>query len=94
LLQNDDILKDYIASREMTLVHENEIMHLLFGKSTARIVSHAPDFRPLKYDPFLHGMRQNYNTYEKEVERYKQLYRKFTHGKDRYQEGEEEQDVT
>lgn len=94
LLQNDDILKDYIASREMTLVHENEIMHLLFGKSTARIVSHAPDFRPLKYDPFLHAMRQNYNTYEKEVERYKQLYRKFTHGKDRYQEGEEEQDVT
>lgn len=75
LLRNDDIMMDYVVSRDSTALHEAEIMRLLFGKSTKSIVEHAPDFKPLKYEPFLYRMRQEYTTFEKEVKRYEKLYK-------------------
>lgn len=92
LLHNEDILLDYIKSRDMTLVHENEIMRLLFGKSTSRIVMLAPDFAPLKYEPFLYHMRHDYSTFEKEVARYTALYQKYLDSKARYQEDSQQDD--
>lgn len=86
ILQNNHILMDYVASRDMTSVHENEIMRLLFGKSTARIVFLAPDFSPLKYEPFLYRMRHDYTSYAAEVARYEALYTKFIEAKSRFQD--------
>lgn len=86
LLQNNHILMDYVLSRDMTSVHENEIMRLLFGKSTAQIVFLAPDFNPLKYEPFLYRMRHDYDTYEMEVARYEGLHKKYLEAKSRFQD--------
>lgn len=77
LLANDEILLEYYSTREMTSIHENEIMRLLFGKSTQGIISTVPDFLPLRFDPFLYRLRHDYDTFEKRVEETGQLYQKF-----------------
>lgn len=77
LLHNDQILMEYVSTRDMTSVHENEIMRLLFGKSTAKVVFLAPDFPPLKYEPFLFRMRHDYSTFETEIDRYLLLLEKY-----------------
>lgn len=74
LLTNDDILLGYYATRDMTSIHENEIMRLLFGKSTENIVSSVPDSQPLKFEPFLYRMRHDYDTFEKRVGEVRSLY--------------------
>lgn len=74
LLLDDEILIDYVLLRDTTALHEAEIMRLLFGKSTESLVEHAPDFKPLKYDPFLYKLRQDYNSFELEVRRFQTLY--------------------
>lgn len=83
LLHNDEILMEYVSTRDMTSVHENEIMRLLFGKSTEKTVFQAPDFKPLKFEPFLDHMFQDYNTFEKEVKRYLALLKEYNKAKDK-----------
>lgn len=70
LLHKDEIFMAYYGSKDFTSFHEEEIMHLLFGKSTAQLINDAPDFKPMKYDPFLFKMHNEYITYEEEVNRY------------------------
>lgn len=74
LLMNDELLLEYYSSRDITSIHEHEIMRLLFGKSTSEIVSNLPDFLPLKYEPFLYRLRHDYDTFEKRVEELHQFY--------------------
>lgn len=77
LLANDEILLEYYATRDMTSVHENEIMRLLFGKSTQSIISTVPDFLPLKFDPFLYRLRHDYDTFQKRVDETSALYERY-----------------
>lgn len=66
-LTKDEVLMTYTATKEFTALHEEEIMRLLFGKSTEQIVNAAPDFRPMMYDPFLYNVKNNYVSYEARV---------------------------
>ncbi|GEQ72207.1 hypothetical protein JCM33374_g5894 [Metschnikowia sp. JCM 33374] len=75
LLLADDLLVDYVSSRELTSVHEKEIMNLLFAKSTQEIVNHAPDFKPLMYEPFLYRLNRDFTTFEARVEAYQNLHK-------------------
>lgn len=78
LLLDDDLLSDYLRTRELTAVHENEIMRLLFGKSTEKVVASAPDFEPLMYEPFLYRLNLKLTTFEQQVERYTRLEEQMT----------------
>lgn len=75
LLLDDDLLMDYVVSRDLTAVHENEIMRLLFGKSTQEIVLNAPDFQPMMYEPFLYRLNQIMATFEGRVKKYEEKTR-------------------
>lgn len=77
LMLDDSILIEYAVLREMTAIHENEIMRLLFGKSTEKIVLRAKEFSPLKFEPFLARLRQDYASFESEVQRYIGLHDKY-----------------
>ncbi|KAK6455273.1 LicD family-domain-containing protein [Scheffersomyces xylosifermentans] len=70
LLNKDEIFMNFYGTREFTGFHEEEIMRLLFGKSSAQLINDSPDFRPMKYDPFLFKMHNEYITFEEEVNRY------------------------
>lgn len=70
LMLNDEILMKYASLRDMTSLHEKEIMRLLFGKSTEQLVKNVKDFPPLTYDPFLFRIREEYTSYDGEVQRY------------------------
>lgn len=81
LLLNDEILMAYAALRDMTSFHENEIMRLLFGKSTQHLIQKGKEFKPLKYEPFLYRLLLDYTTFEDEVERYLGLFEKYIKNK-------------
>lgn len=53
-LDKDEIFIDYYETRDVTRFHEAQMMRLLAGKPTERMVRNAPHFGPLKCDPFLH----------------------------------------
>lgn len=73
LLHHDEVFLSYQKSKEITMFHETEGMRLLVGKSTEAMVKLAPDLPPLRYEPFLHLMRQDFMHFEGNVERYKKL---------------------
>lgn len=73
LLTKDELLMDFITTRDLTSLHEDEIMNLLFGKSTEKIINGAPDFTPIKYDPFLYYIKNEYVNYDDEVVKYLDL---------------------
>lgn len=77
LLLNDEILMAYAALRDMTSFHENEIMRLLFGKTTEPLIQKGKEFKPLKYEPFLYRLLLDYTSFEDEVDRYIGLYEKY-----------------
>ena len=55
-LMNDEILINYYNTRKFTSFHEKEIMHLTFGKSTAKLMMNSIDFPPLQYEPYLYRL--------------------------------------
>ncbi|RCK55584.1 hypothetical protein Cantr_05939 [Candida viswanathii] len=55
-LMNDEILINYYNTRKFTSFHEQEIMQLTFGKSTAKLMSNAIDFPPLQFEPYLYRL--------------------------------------
>ncbi|EMG47039.1 Positive regulator of mannosylphosphate transferase, putative, partial [Candida maltosa Xu316] len=55
-LSNDELLMDYYSTRKFTLFHEQEIMQLTFGKSTAKLMSSSVDLPPLKFEPYLYRL--------------------------------------
>ncbi|ODV78221.1 uncharacterized protein CANTADRAFT_299671 [Suhomyces tanzawaensis NRRL Y-17324] len=73
LIQKDEIFAELYSTREFTSHHEQEIMRLQFKVSTAELIRKAPDFPPLKYEPFLYRNHIDLTTYESEVERYLEL---------------------
>lgn len=73
LLHHDDIFIRYQKTRDLTMFHEAETTRFLLGKSTEALVLQAPDLPPLKFDPFLHTMHQQYLTFEDNVIRYQKL---------------------
>ena len=77
LLAYDELLIDYVATRDLTSVHENEIMRHLFGKSTKSIIDGAPHFKPLKFEPFLEKLNQTLETFEMKVAKTQEMYRKY-----------------
>ena len=73
LLLADDLLLNYVLSRELTSVHETEIMRLLFGKTTQDVVTNAPDFKPLMYEPYLYRLNRDLTTFDARVETFVRL---------------------
>ncbi|CAK9439867.1 uncharacterized protein LODBEIA_P39670 [Lodderomyces beijingensis] len=73
LLLSDKILMDFVSTREFTFFHEEEIMKLTYGKSTASLHNSGVDFPPLRYEPFLYGLRRDLDSYEEKVERIRKL---------------------
>ncbi|KAF6071665.1 LicD family protein [Candida albicans] len=69
-LNNDDILIQFFNAKEFTSFHESEIMQLTFGKSTAKLMSSAIDFPPIKYEPYLYKLNHDLDTFENKVDRY------------------------
>ena len=69
-LNNDDILIQFFNAKEFTSFHELEIMQLTFGKSTAKLMSLAIDFPPIKYEPYLYKLNHDLDTFENKVDRY------------------------
>jgi len=69
-LNKDDVFMNFYTTFEFTHFHEEEIMRLLYGKSASKLVDEAPDFPPMKYDPFMYKMHSDYLTFEDEVNRY------------------------
>ena len=70
ILNNDDILIQFFNAKEFTSFHELEIMQLTFGKSTAKLMSLAIDFPPIKYEPYLYKLNHDLDTFENKVDRY------------------------
>lgn len=77
LLHHDELLIDYMRSRDLTSTHENEIMRFLFRKSTEDVVNHAPELNPLMYEPFLYHLNLELITFDARVERYIRLNEKY-----------------
>ncbi|KAK6200967.1 LicD family-domain-containing protein [Scheffersomyces amazonensis] len=77
LLSKDEIFMNYYQTKDFTTFHEEEMMRLLYGKSTASLIKDAPDFPPIKYDPFLFKLKNDFTTFEEEVDRYVQLSRAY-----------------
>jgi hypothetical protein len=69
-MSKDDVFMSFYTTFEFTQFHEEEIMRLLYGKSASKLVDEAPDFPPMKYDPFMYKMHSDYLTFEDEVNRY------------------------
>lgn len=80
-LNKDEIFIAYFNTHEFTHFHEEEIMRLLYGKSASKLLDSAPDFPPMKYEPFMYKMHSNYLTYEKQVERYLAMMDSYEGGK-------------
>lgn len=69
LLSKDEILIEYIASRDFTAFHQREILELLSKKSTQWLVNDLKSFKPIKIDPFMFKILSNYINYDTEVEK-------------------------
>lgn len=73
LLHHDEIFLRYQLSKEVTMFHEAEVMRFLLAKSTEAMILEAPDSPPLRYDPFLFSLRQQFMTFDENVSRYEKL---------------------
>ncbi|CAH6720071.1 hypothetical protein CLIB1444_03S03752 [[Candida] jaroonii] len=73
LLNKDEILMSYITTRDFTSFHEEEIMRLLFGKSTSILVSTVDKFSPMKVDPFMFKVFHDYWNFDDQVKNYVEL---------------------
>lgn len=73
LLHHDEIFLRYQLSKEVTMFHEAEGMRFLLAKSTEALVLEAPDSPPLRYDPFLFSLRQQFMSFEENFSRYEKL---------------------
>lgn len=73
LLHHDEIFLRYQLSKEVTMFHEAEGMRFLLAKSTEALILEAPDSPPLRYDPFLFALRQQFMSFEDNVDRYQKL---------------------
>lgn len=72
-LNKDDIFISFFTTYEFTQFHEEEIMRLVYSKPTSKLIDSAPDFAPMKYEPFMYKLHTDYLTFEKSVERYSNL---------------------
>lgn len=72
-LSKDEIFISYYNTHEFTHFHEEEIMRLLYGKSASKLLDSAPDFPPMKYEPFMFKLQTDFLTFENEVGRYSDL---------------------
>lgn len=75
-LTKDEVFMSFYATKDFTYFHEDEIMRLLFGKSTSQLIHNAPDFKPMLYDPFLFKRHSTGISYDAEIDRYARLFAK------------------
>ncbi|RLV90287.1 Uncharacterized protein JA1_004665 [Spathaspora sp. JA1] len=68
-LRKDEVLIQYFKCRAFTSFHEQEIMRLTFGKSTASLMASSPDFPPIKYEPFAYRLKNDMDTYDERIAR-------------------------
>lgn len=76
LLSKDELLIQYVTTRDFTSFHEGEMLELLLGRPKEKS-KHSSSFRPLKYDPFLFNIRNNYINYDEQVAKYLELMRSY-----------------
>lgn len=68
-LKQDDVFLQYYTSHRFTLFHEEEMMRLLNKKTSVHVINTAPDFDPLKIDPFIYEQTEGL-TFQKKVAQY------------------------
>lgn len=85
-LNNDDILIQFFNAKDFTSFHEQEIMQLTFGKSTAKLMSLAIDFPPIKYEPYLYKLNHDLDNFENKVDRYLALQNSYQQQQQQQQE--------
>ncbi|EGW35751.1 uncharacterized protein SPAPADRAFT_53912 [Spathaspora passalidarum NRRL Y-27907] len=68
-LRKDEVLIQYYKYRAFTSFHEQEIMRLTFGKSTANLMANSPDFPPIKYEPFAYRLKNDLDSYDERISR-------------------------
>ncbi|KAI5965893.1 MNN4 [Candida pseudojiufengensis] len=73
LLLKDDIMINYLLTRDFTAFHEQEIMKLTWGKTTNSLIQKQIDFNPLKFEPFLYNLKMEFETFENKVYNLKEL---------------------
>lgn len=72
-LKQDEIFLSYYTTAKFTHFHLEELMRLLHDKLTLNLVKEAPDFTPLKIDPFMFTQHIEGQTYAARVQQYMKL---------------------
>lgn len=72
-LKQDEIFLSYYTTADFTHFHLEEMMRLLNDKLTMNLVKEAPDFSPLKIDPFMFTQHVEGQTYAARVQQYMKM---------------------
>lgn len=70
LLSKDDLFIYYYLTRDFTTFHQEEAMRLLFSKSTEKLLSSQPKFKPFTTDLLDYYMHNNDYNYDDKVNKY------------------------